>query len=88
MHSKVSLFIIIECHSKQLNERCIFGVYNRNALYTNIRSYWITTSADNLCFGVADRDNYASLNLKTSSEIYKLESRDNAKVLDITGGFM
>lgn len=46
------------------------------------------TSADNLCFGVTAVENYAALNLKTTSELLRIETTGDVHSLDLAEGLI
>ena len=47
MHNTPCLFLVVEGFSKSLNDKCIYGVYNRNSVYKKGAEYHIKPSEDN-----------------------------------------
>lgn len=86
--NKPYIFLIIEGSSKNLNDTCLFGVYNRNALYKKGDKYSIKTSPDNFCFSILGKTESASFNLDTSTEILKFDTEGKDREVNVANGFL
>lgn len=88
LEGKTSVFILIEGFSKTLNEHCILGVYNRNALFNKGGDYFVKTSEDNFCFCIQGKLQNTSFSLKPEHSVIRFDTNDKTKELNIAEGFI